>query len=215
MRRAPKTKEFLAAMSEPPTFTYAEEVRAREEFYRAFGAAMAAWARLESCLFYWFIEALKLEEATGRAIYFSAKSFGARREIFNAAIPHSTLPDEERDFLRAFSKKAAQYAEFRNRVAHGEPMFVMRSGSSLLKQYGLAEPRLSALRPVAVEQLEKEIVSVAQLNTATANFDELRRLAWDMHPAYRESSASPVAYRVQVLALPNQAYSTEPAQTTP
>src|SRR5690348_4391750 len=91
-----------------------ELAKARSEFYHAFGLAMAWWARMESCMFYWFMHAIDRREGLARDSFFSAKGFTGRRDMFNASIPHSPFEPDVRAFLRAASKTARQCSEFRN-----------------------------------------------------------------------------------------------------
>lgn len=196
--------------------TGAEEAQAQRDFYQAFGLVMAQWARLESCMFYWFMYAIDKPEAIARAIFFSAKSFTGRRDMFNGAIPHSPFDDDIKMFLKAASKKARQYSEFRNRVAHGEPTWNLKKNSPIFKQYSLCEARITrgAMTVMTDEALEISMVTNAQMETATHNLRELVRLMWDLHPRYRDDypDADPKAYRLLVLQLPNRAHSKEPAQ---
>jgi hypothetical protein len=188
-------------------------VEAQRTFYQAFGLTMASWARLESCMFYWFMNAIEKPEDVARAVFFSAKNFTGRRDMFNAAIPHSSFDNDIRAFLKAASKKARQYAEFRNRVAHGEPTIDGRRTSPSFMQYVLSEPRFPRSSALPEHALDS-IVTNEHLDTATQNLTELVRLMWDMHPQYRVADArgTPQEYRQLVLRLPNKAHSKEPAR---
>ena len=177
---------------------------------------MAQWARLESSMFYWFMHAIDKPEAMARAVFFSAKSFTGRRDMFNGAIPHSPFHDDIKMFLKAASKKAGQYSTFRNRVAHGEPTFNLKKNSPTFKQYMLCEARLTrgALTVMTDDEIEITMVTNVQMTTATHNLQELVRLMWDLHPSQRAGypDAEPKAYRLRVLQLPNLAHSKESAR---
>jgi hypothetical protein len=81
-------------MGDPSFDDDSESVNAHDQFHNAYGAVMTAWARVEGCLFYWFMSASGMEEPLARAIYFSAKSFMGRRDMLRAAIPFSRLDED-------------------------------------------------------------------------------------------------------------------------
>ncbi len=92
------------------------------DFHIHYGNAMARWAQLENALYLWFSAATAMNDAVGRAIFYSARGFAARAEMLEAAVEHATtLSPEQIEFLKEAIKKARQYSGFRNKVAHGEP----------------------------------------------------------------------------------------------
>jgi hypothetical protein len=192
-------------MTEPPPkplFHVTDEINAHEQFHSAYGAMMAAWARLEGCLFHWFMSATELSEPRARAIYFSARSFTGRHDMLVGALPFDIFDEPIRKVIRAGIKKARKYSEFRNAVAHGEPVFDIRQQSATWGQFLLTDGRTLDDDPDAV--------TIKQLEIATSNFNELRRLLWDVHPMYRKPSLNAEGYLRLIRELPNQARSSEP-----
>src|ERR1700675_4152885 len=69
----------------------------------------------------------KIPPAMAIQIFYSARSFNGRIDIFDAALTASEASDEAKSFARALIKKAKKYSEYRNKFAHDQP---------LLHQYG-------------------------------------------------------------------------------
>jgi hypothetical protein len=204
----------VLAISDPPLPErvlphISEEIAAREEFHGRLGAAMAEWARIEDALLYWFMVTANLEEPMARAVFFSARSFAGRKDMLQASIEPSAMEDDVRAFLRAGLKKAHQFSGFRNRTAHGQPMFDIDTASKTYKQYFLAEGSNS-------QNIRQDAVTLSDLSAATCNFHELARLLYDMLPWYRAKiSASPLGHLEAVRALPSEANSKAPPQKQP
>ena len=55
-----------------------------------------------------------------RAIFYSARSFNGRSEMFEAAMANSSLNEDAKAALEAVIAKAAAYSSFRNSLAHGQ-----------------------------------------------------------------------------------------------
>jgi hypothetical protein len=121
-----------------------------------------------------------------------------------AAIPFSPFNEPTRAILRGGIKKAREYSTFRNKITHGEPVLDIRQESPTWAQFVLAEGR-------SLEE-DREAVTNTQLAAAERNFNELRRLLWDMHPFHRREDADPAKCLRLILELPNQPHSSPSAQ---
>ena len=176
---------------------------ARSRFHEAYGQTMMAWSALEEMLFHWFVVTTKLDEAIARAVFYSARSFTGRRDMFAATLPHSGLDDDTQEFLRACIKKAAQFSAFRNIAAHGMDKYSSKDGEPA---FVLASPQTPDPVP------EDQAITVEQLEHATEHFYILRGLMFDLHPNSCVPASSPEAYLPLVRGLPNRADSTEPNQ---
>src|SRR5687768_1556904 len=64
------SRDFAMAVTYA-TLHGAELAKAERDFFEAFGAAMTAWAELETALFYWFSVGLNMNEPMARSLYFS------------------------------------------------------------------------------------------------------------------------------------------------
>jgi hypothetical protein len=169
---------------------------------------MEAWGRLEGALFDWFMWVTKMEEQIARAIYFSATSFNGRREMLQAVPPLSSLDEPTEAFVKAAIKKAGQYASFRNRVTHGEPIW-----HPTRFEYVLAEgSRESCAVP-------DDAITTAQMKIGYLNIYGLYRLLRNFRSPLRRMTdskpPSPEAYLELVRALPNEACSRQSPQNPP
>ncbi len=182
-----------------------DAIDAHTQFHNAYGGAMAAWARLEGCLFYWFMSASGMNEAPARAIFFSARSFAGRRDMLWAILPFALFDQGAGDVIRAGLNKAQQYSEFRNKLAHREPVVDIRRESPTWAQILLVEGRDASGSPDAI--------TISQLAAAMRNFDELRRLLWQVHPLERHPGTDAEGCLRLIRELPNQAHSREAART--
>jgi hypothetical protein len=191
-------------------FTEEEHSRALAEFRTTYGMAMEAWGRLEGVLFDWFMGATGIEERLARAIYFSAKSFNARRDMLQSALPFSSLDEPTKTFLKAALKKAAQFSSFRNAITHGEPKWHPKRFAYVLAE-GSRESRPAPDDAVTIEQIKMGYL----------NFFELYRVLRDLRrPLFAITPDDPgppslEACLARVHALPQEAYSKQSLQSLP
>jgi hypothetical protein len=122
--------------------------------------------------------------------------------MMKAALPFSPISDGMRCCVWNGMKKAKNYSSFRNRAAHGEPVY-----DADILQYALGE---------GSDYVSANIIRIADLDVATVNMTRLRGLLYDLHPTHPPTrDASPEAYLELIRALPNEANSTEPHQSQP
>jgi hypothetical protein len=173
--------------------------RASNQFFDAFGRLMAEWAAIERALFLWFQGATQMSEPAARAVFYSARSFNARAEMLEAALPTAQkLKTEEAEFIKAALKRAWGYSGFRNSIVHGEPSPAIR-GDAI--QYFMIQGKHAGDAKVG------RSISIEDMDTARENFAELLTCLYEVIPAFRPERATPKEYLQRILALPSQPYS--------
>jgi hypothetical protein len=193
-------------MAKTVRFTVKDETqqRASFEFLHAFGLAMSQWARLERSLYDWFERASEMRSEMASAIFFGARGFSARAEMLESILEHAkVLSTTETEFLKEAIKKARQFSQFRNSIAHGEPLpnFV-RSGDDIEMHYAIVHPK-------HVRTMHPDQLSVEDIFVAADNIHSLQRCTVEMSAWLRERNQnlrSPEECLAHVRALPNQAH---------
>ena len=168
----------------------------RDEFDKAFGRALSEWSHVEEGLVEWFWACTKLDLGIATAVYYSANSFIARRDMLIAAIPFSPFDEKTRQGIRLCAKRARAYSEFRNRIAHGHPIFVTSTN-----EYAFAQGR----HPVSTPR--KPHVMLSNLKIAAENFRSLGGLLLGFHPDWQHSSVCEAGCLEEIEALPTVATS--------
>src|SRR4051812_11114086 len=91
-----------------------------DQFYHAYGRALANWAGVEFRLCDWFQLASGLTIGRGEAIFFSGRSFQTRAEMLSATLEYGKLDKLWTKFATDALDKAIAYNGFRNHIAHGQ-----------------------------------------------------------------------------------------------
>lgn len=174
--------------------------QASDEFLLAYGDALLQWSNLEVLLATWFRKvALIPSWEMAYSIFFSARSFQGRADMFTAAIDH--MPDDV--FWKAFARdailKAIAYSSARNQIAHGFVSFD-KSGNSTVShpaRYWLPGS-----------------ITLNHLRAASDNFCELRRILWRAEKGLTKlKGGKPLEECHELLRLlPNEACSTQPSR---
>jgi hypothetical protein len=177
------------------------QLQAKLDLNVAFASAMMAWAGIERSLYYWFASVTGMRDGMARAIYYSARSFAARAEMIESSIEYAFQQSPaEIEFLKETLKKARQYSEFRNRMAHGEPMMMITDNPDVVS-YQITQGK-------NIERHKDTAVTITDMGTAIENFYTLSNCTRDAIPRFRRRD--PNAKSLQeclaiVRALPNQA----------
>lgn len=196
---------FFAMTTAPRTFQFTIHkdrlIDAEAELYHFYGNAMAAWAHVESSLYYWFFYMTKMPDDMCRAIYYSARGFAARIEMLEAAIEHTgALSVTETVFLKEALKKARSYSWFRNKVAHGEPRLNVTKppGEDFTASYTITQGKDT---PAG----SQEALTLSELDDAAYNIRVLALCIGDMLPILRRKNPqSPEECLSQVRTLPSE-----------
>ena len=187
-------------MEEPPPHGPDDEA-ITSDFYRAYGHAIAFWAHLESMQSLLFKQVTGMTNEVSRRVFFSAKSYSARADMFDAAVAAANLTAETGLLLRAISKRARSYSGFRNRIVHGDPVFLTtRTGFSTYdrEMYLQAQKDGAFVRQTA-KTTQKHLEN-ARLNFGAITYCALYAALRYDHPLGEEALA---LCRVRVLELPN------------
>jgi hypothetical protein len=184
--------------------------QANAEFHHAYGIALAQWAKLERVLYYWFGYITKMSDPMARAVFYSARSFGARAEMLECAIDASALPANEVTFIRQALKRAWGYSSFRNSITHGEPIANMKALNGQVQnvEYYIVQGSTGP---------SPNDVTLEHLAAAAENFHSLSQIIHDAHPIVGGNDRkSPEECLALLNALPTQPHSKNaPNPSTP
>jgi hypothetical protein len=166
-----------------------------DQFFHAYGVALAEWAVVEFRLCSWFQMAAGLTISRAEAIFFSGRSFQTRAEMLSAALEHSKLNDAWTAFAEEALAKAITYSSYRNHIAHGQ---VERGPSkeSDPDHWRLCKPH---------EWREGEGVGRQSLANATENFFSLAEILSDGAWLQARSYPPTAEFLERLEALPNEA----------
>lgn len=122
-----KTKDLIAIIEANPdamtAWAKANSSKindAVQPFYSQYGSTLEAWGRIESELSDLFAKITRMPRKRASKIFFSARSFNGRADMFEAALSAVRLDKETRSLLKTIIKKARTYSGFRNKLAHGQ-----------------------------------------------------------------------------------------------
>jgi hypothetical protein len=184
------------------------------EIYLELGHATSAWAFLEAQLSRWFATVSGMPHSIANDIYFSAQSFSARANMVQAAIEHSTVPQDSKAFAVEALKKMKVYSTFRNAFVHGGPPTFDMSSEPV-------NPRIPEMYGALVRNTTATGISALDLRHALHNFSKLSSLMIDadfehdlkQHPQPPQVFRTPLPeLRKRVEQLPNEPHLSEPSR---
>ena len=85
-------------------------LKRQREFYEAYGYTMAQWATMEYVISSLFVAMTKMREEVGREVFYSARSFLGRSDMFLAAAKHARTVPAGRTFLIDAMSLAREWA---------------------------------------------------------------------------------------------------------
>lgn len=166
--------------------------------YLASGRAILSWSKIEDELAQSFAKLTKTEYWTARHLFFSVSGYSSRHSLLSAALRMAKIGQDERDFFTATLKKMQGWSDFRNAIVHGVPAIELRGDGSrtpLIVEGGV-QPR--------PQYLEEQAISVAMLERASGNFEELAWLVSLSSLVPVSGVAQPLSeLELQVRQLPN------------
>jgi hypothetical protein len=190
------------AMTKPSKRDAVQEAHAN--FYLVYGAAVAAWARVEQGLYFWFERVSGMHPKTARQVFYSGKSFNARADMFAAVMHAPHLLPHRKEFMKAALNKARQYSEFRNITVHGET-YLAADG-----------PNVDQVVLIDGKRGEHQ-TTIDDLMVATMNFKRLADSLMDALSFHQNKAPDEIAllrkHLELIRAMPNQAHSTTSSQT--
>lgn len=175
--------------------------KAWAQFYQAYGEAMLAWSTLESELATVFSFLTNIPPDMAIQLYYSARSFTARMDLFKAGLTASGAPAELKSFARGLITQAKKYSEYRNKFAHDQP---------LLSQHGhpaqftvlMVDGRGQFQPPQVKKKYIESAVPVDDIGAATRCFRQLASLTRDFWARHMTRTASLGTLRAQLREFP-------------
>ncbi|MEX0955212.1 MAG: hypothetical protein WDZ83_08385 [Rhizobiaceae bacterium] len=182
--------------------------RVSSEFFMYYGQAMDGWSALEGGLALWFAKLTRMPPKRARRIFYSARSFNGRAEMFEAALSVARLPKGTSALLKTIIKTARKYSAFRNRLAHGEanvhtdivdgkPTFEMlitepQYQERMTREHGISVEDIKAAND-AFRVLAGDLMMVFNGEIAAAQLEERRELILQRPnlPSSKESAPNP------------------------
>lgn len=170
------------------------------KFVCAYGDALMQWSNIEFVLAIWFRKIAMIPDWRGAyAVFFSARSFQGRSEMFGHALEHAKLPPELLTFLREGLAKAIAYNTVRNEIAHG----FVRPGDEG-EEAKIAKPG---------RYWHPGNIGLSELEAAAKNFYDLWHTLYDAHEhmvsakSFKQRGLSLSASLERLRELPNEACS--------
>lgn len=138
------------------------------EFYIAYGEAMAAWSSVEQNLFAVFhFHTAPREYAVGPGIYWTLQGFRARLDVTDAAVAASGRQTEQLEEWKKISTRIRSKSSSRNKLAHYAPCYG-RARDGVTRAMFLGNPQ----SPFSDSVLKKH-----DLEQWAASFDSLAKEA--------------------------------------
>jgi hypothetical protein len=168
--------------------------KGEDKFLIAYGEALRRWSYLEVQLAVWFRKiALIPSWDAACAIFFSARSFQGRADMFAAALDTCPADPAHEAFLRDAHLKIVAYNNIRNQIAHGI-VHPSNEGPSITRGERFMQPGE---------------IKIEHLQAAGENFRALYGIIHHAHDAFK-ADAPPEQLRElheQLRLLPNEACS--------
>jgi len=183
------------------------EKEAWNEFYLIYGAAMVAWSRVERELGTLFATVTGMKPDLAMRVFYSARSFQGRVDMFESAVTDSEIEDAVRNILKQALKRAGQYNSVRNIMAHDLPQRDFRDGPNF-GQVVLIGPKGMFQKDDVKAKYVDRAITLDDLREVTENFNRLAsviEMLWAVFPIKRASSHG--KYLELVLELPTSPYS--------
>jgi hypothetical protein len=181
-----------------------EQIQANLELNLQIGQAIVAWGRLETVLCQWFEQLTKMNRVVARAVFFSQEGNYAKCQMFKAALSNVKIEPDCSPYLEKIISKTQKYAESRNRIAHGETIFVDDTRSQFYHRWIVMRGRQMWSPDIP----EDDILTIDNVKYAAQNFGHLTYCAllplrWDG----KDPKRSPDTLLELIQKLPNPAHS--------
>ncbi len=163
---------------------------------------MLAWQILESELAMLFSKLSKIPPAMAMQIFYSARSFNGRMDLFKAALAASEASADAKTLARVLIRKAKKYSEYRNKFAHDQPLvhqFGVPPKLEIVMVDGAAQFQIDEVKQRYVDNA----VRIADIRAAAECFRKLGNLARDFWAQGKIQSGSLDKLRERLHALPN------------
>ena len=134
------------------------------DFYHAYGIAMSLWASVERGFADLFVAITGMQATVGQSVFFSARSFQGRADMFLAATDHARTVPAGRAFLRDAMNLAKRWQSTRNQMAHDMHELVLEDGE-IEGSLAITSRGGAQLRVAEMEQTAKNLFQLMQLLT--------------------------------------------------
>lgn len=172
------------------------------EFNLAIGRATARWSHIEAGLCQWFERITKMKHPMARSVFYSVSGFDGRRRMLQGALSCVSMSDQLRVYLKLLSSKAQNYSGSRNKMAHGDPLFIDLAKS---KHHGTLII-LEGAETWKADPPDEAILTLSNLELMTENFRYLGALIADSLNWEGDKARHPSRWTEQVHALPKRAH---------
>ena len=176
-------------------------------FYQEYGNAMVTWQILESEIATLFSYLTKIPLPMAVQIYYSARSFNGRLDVYKGGVAASGLNAEAKAAARKIARKAKDYAEYRNKFAHDLPLLRQTPPTfDILMVDGRGQFQSDEVR----RQYISDGIAIDEITYAATCFRQLADLTrhfWVQHRGHGDAPHPPHSWletlRERLLALPN------------
>jgi hypothetical protein len=172
------------------------------KFYAEYGNAMVAWQLIESELATLFSFLTRIPPDMAVQIFYSARSFNGRIDIFKSALVTCKCSKEIISFARSLITKAKQYSDSRNKFAHDQPLLQQRGHPAtfeIIVVDGKGQFQSEKIR----QQYIDAAVTVSDITEIATAFRQLAKLIGDFWSQLSTRTASLDTLRERLLALPS------------
>jgi hypothetical protein len=172
-----------------------------DEFHLEIGRCSSRWAIIESGIFQWFERITKMPPGMARRIFYSMSGFDGRRRMFQSAI--GTVPsDLMTEYLKLLCSKAGNYSGSRNKMAHGDVLFIEFPGSKHYSTHIILEGGTTWI----ADPPDEMVLTLDNLRMMTENFKFLAGFIVDSLNWRGDMAVMPSRWTELVRLLPNPAH---------
>jgi hypothetical protein len=161
----------MAAGKSPTPISVALQARRERAFHAQVGRTMAGYVSAETMFATWFQRLTQMHPLIARRVFYSSLGTYASLQMLRAVLEVVVPVPDIREFLRAAMNKMQQFSETRNRIVHGDFLFIKSTESRYYGQMVIVRGR----HPWMVDPDTTDVLTLSNLKMAETNF---RRLAF-------------------------------------
>ena len=129
----------------------------REKFFAEMGRCISFWSLVEAQIEKSFHRVTQMDAELARRIFYSTAGFEPRIRMLLAAMKDARIEPERKGFLKKLIEKAEIYSVTRNRIVHGNVIYLADARSKFNGQYVIVQGRDAPnSNPPEAEVLTKE-----------------------------------------------------------
>ena len=176
----------------------------REAFMKQFGEAMGAWAVTERELSTVFALATGMKPEMAIQIFYSARSFKGRYDMFKSALIVAALPEDTKTCIRLILTRMNKYNECRTALAHNIPEQIDPKRMALIE--GSAQFQRDEIKASA----RAKAITLETMHIISDNFNSLSNVVLDFWTEFLVQQPSLDTLRARLAQLPIDARSKDP-----